>query len=254
MPAELSRSLIKNLDIFRQMPDAALDALLQAATVHRLTTGGTAFRQGETAERFFVLLHGNLKVVQNTSEGEQVVVRYVVPGEVFGIAHAMRRPNYPATALAVHESLVLSWASTEWDKFTTDNPHFAVNALQTVGQRLQDAQARIQQLSTEEVEQRVARAILRLVDQSGEQTEEGIVINFPITRQDIAEMTGTTLHTVSRLLSAWREKGVVKSGRKRIVVCILDDLIRLAEGPQSAAATKEKETAKPDTNTTVRQN
>lgn len=247
MPAELSRSLIKNLDIFRQMPDASLDTLLQAATVHRLATNDTAFRQGEAADRFFVLLHGNLKVIQNTTEGEQVVVRYVIPGEVFGIAHAMRRPHYPATALAVHESLVLSWSSSEWDKFTADNPHFAVNALQTVGRRLQDAQARIQQLSTEEVQQRVARAILRLVDQSGEQTDEGIVINFPITRQDIAEMTGTTLHTVSRLLSGWRDKGVVKSGRKRIVVCAMDDLIRLAEGPQAATTTKEVDAAKPKT-------
>lgn len=232
MPSELSRSLIKHLDLFRQMPDASLDALLQQAKVHRLNTNDTAFRQGETADRFFVLLHGNLKVVQTTAEGEQVVVRYVVPGEVFGIAHAMRKPHYPATALAVHESLVLSWESSEWDQFTLKNPHFAVNALQTVGQRLQDAHARIQQLSTEEVEQRVARAILRLVDQSGEQTDEGIVINFPITRQDIAEMTGTTLHTVSRLLSGWQQRGVVKSGRKRIVVCKVDDLIRMAEGPQ----------------------
>ncbi len=98
----------------------------------------------------------------------------------------------------------------------------------------------------------MARAILRLVDQSGEQTDEGIVINFPITRQDIAEMTGTTLHTVSRLLSAWRDKGVVKSGRKRIVVCAMDDLIRLAEGPQAATTTAEVAKTKPKTSS-VRQ-
>ncbi|MBP6019480.1 MAG: Crp/Fnr family transcriptional regulator [Burkholderiaceae bacterium] len=237
MPTKLSRSLIKNLDLFRRMSDDALDALLPLAQTHLLSTGDAAFRQGNNADHFYVLLHGNLKVVQSTPDGEQVVVRYVVPGEVFGIAHAMRRPTYPATAQAVHESLVLSWPSSTWDQFTADNPHFALNALQTVGQRLQDAHARIQQLSTEEVEQRVARAILRLVDQSGKETDEGIVINFPITRQEIAEMTGTTLHTVSRLLSGWRDRGLVKSGRKRIVVCALDELIRLAEGPQIAANT-----------------
>jgi CRP-like cAMP-binding protein len=78
----------------------------------------------------------------------------------------------------------------------------------------------------------VARAILRLVDESGEQTPEGIEIEFPITRQDIAELTGTTLHTVSRLLSAWKDRGLVSTGRKRVIVRSMDELIRLAEGPQ----------------------
>ncbi|WP_353147808.1 Crp/Fnr family transcriptional regulator [Pollutimonas bauzanensis] len=238
MPAQLSRSIIKNLDLFKSLPDAALDTILQTAQVCRLNTGDAAFRQGEVADRFFVLLHGHLKVVQITPDGEQIVVRYVSPGEVFGIARAMRRPNYPASTIAVQESLALSWPSTEWEQFTTTNPHFASNALQTVGQRLQDAHSRIQELSTEEVEQRVARAILRLVDQSGQQTPEGVMIDFPITRQDIAEMTGTTLHTVSRLMSAWKERGLVTSGRKRIVVCAIDDLIRLAEGPHAPATAR----------------
>lgn len=238
MPSQLSRTLIKNLELFRALPDEALDAALQHAQVRRLADGDTAFQQGEEATHFFVLLHGHLKVVQVTAEGEQVVVRYVNPGDVFGIARAMRRSHYPASTIAVQESIALAWPSSEWDQFVAGNPHFASNALQTVGQRLQDAHSRIRELSTEEVEQRVARAILRLVDQSGEETPEGIQINFPITRQDIAEMTGTTLHTVSRLLSAWKERGLVNSGRKRIVVCALDDLIRLAEGPATASASQ----------------
>ncbi|MGB6104001.1 MAG: Crp/Fnr family transcriptional regulator [Pusillimonas sp.] len=234
MPSQLSRSLIKNLELFKALPDAALDAALQSAQVCRLADGETVFQQGEEATRFFVLLHGHLKVVQITPEGEQVVVRYVNPGDVFGIARAMRRTHYPAATVAVQESIALAWPSSEWDQFIAGNPHFAVNALQTVGQRLQDAHSRIRELSTEEVEQRVARAILRLTDESGEKTDEGILINFPITRQDIAEMTGTTLHTVSRLLSAWKERGLVSSGRKRIVVSDLNELIRLAEGPHTA--------------------
>lgn len=240
MPSQLSRSLIKNLDIFRALSDADLDKVLQSAQTCRLAAGDAAYSQGDDATQFLVLLHGHLKVVQTTPEGEQVVVRYVNPGDVFGIARAMRRSHYPASAVAVQESLALAWPSTEWDQFISGNPHFAANALQTVGQRLQDAHTRIRELSTEEVEQRVARAILRLVDDSGEETAEGILINFPITRQDIAEMTGTTLHTVSRLLSAWKERGVVVSGRKRIVVRNLDELIRLAEDGRSEKSPKTK--------------
>ncbi|MBB5215474.1 Crp/Fnr family transcriptional regulator [Parapusillimonas granuli] len=232
MSSLLNRSLIKNLDLFRSLSEAELDQALKSAQSILLQEGSTVFTQGEAADRFFVLLHGHLKVVQVTPDGEQVTVRYVSPGEVFGIARAMRRSHYPATTLAVQESIVLAWPSSEWDQFIAGNPQFAFNALQTVGQRLQDAHSRIRELSTEEVEQRVARAILRLVDQSGAKTSEGIEISFPITRQDIAEMTGTTLHTVSRLLSQWKDRGLVNSGRKRITVRSLDELIRLAEGPQ----------------------
>ncbi len=228
--SDLPRTLIKNLDLFRSVADQDLDTVLQIAKTMRLLTGDAVFTQGQVAENFYILLHGHLKVVQTTNDGEQVTVRYVTPGEVFGIARAMRRPTYPAACVAVEESIVLSWPSSEWDHVIASNPQFAFNALQTVGQRLQDAHTRIQELSTEEVEQRVARCILRLVDASGEETDKGVSINFPITRQEIAEMTGTTLHTVSRLLSAWKERGLVDTGRKRVTVRRIDDLIRLAEG------------------------
>lgn len=238
MAANIPRSLVKNLQLFEAVPDDALEAILEKAHAMRLNAGDTVFQQGQKAEHFFILLHGHLKVMQTTPEGEQVMVRYVIPGEVFGIAKAMRRPSYPATSVAVEESIVLCWPSSEWDHFISRNPQFAVNALQTVGQRLQDAHTRIQELSTEEVEQRVARCILRLVDSSGEKTDEGVAINFPITRQEIAEMTGTTLHTVSRMLSAWKDRGLVETGRKRVIVRKMDDLIRLAEGAPAASATR----------------
>ncbi len=85
-------------------------------------------------------------------------------------------------------------------------------------------------MSTEQVEQRVARALLRLVNQTGRKTASGIEIDFPISRQDIAEMTGTTLHTVSRLLSAWEEKGIVTSGRQRVTIVDAHRLMVLSEG------------------------
>lgn len=232
---KLHRSLIQNMEMFRALSDDELDRTLEHAQPRRLLPGDAVYRQGELAGYFFILLHGTLKVVQATAEGEQVVVRFVSPGDVFGIARMMRRPDYPATVLAVQESLVLAWPSSEWERMVAANPQLTGNALQTVGQRLQSAHSRIRELSTEEVEQRVARAILRLLDQSGRASEEGrIEIDFPITRQDIAEMTGTTLHTVSRILSLWKERGIVENARKRVIVLQPDELIRYAEGAQGS--------------------
>lgn len=231
MPQKLDRSLIKHLAIFQSMSDEDLDAVLATASVRPLPEGAAAFRQGEAASAFFALLHGRLKVVQTTVDGQQVVVRHVGPGEIFGIARAMRRPDFPATAVAVVESLALAWPSSQWEAFIARSPMLAMNALQTVGQRLQDAHTRIRELSTEEVERRVAHALLRLVRQAGRKTEEGILIDFPVTRQDIAEMTGTTLHTVSRVMTAWEAKGLVASARRKVVVKDAHRLQVLAERP-----------------------
>lgn len=86
------------------------------------------------------------------------------------------------------------------------------------------------ELATERVEQRVANAVLKLVNQTGKQTELGLLIDFPISRQDLSEMTGTTLHTVSRLLSAWETAGLITSRNQRITVIEAHKLMLLASG------------------------
>jgi CRP-like cAMP-binding protein len=101
--------------------------------------------------------------------------------------------------------------------------------MQTIGQRLEEAHTRIREMSTQEVERRVAHAVLRLAGQAGKKEGAGVRIDFPISRQDIAEMTGTTLHTVSRILSAWEAKGLVEGGRQKLLVSDVEGLTALAD-------------------------
>jgi CRP/FNR family transcriptional regulator, nitrogen oxide reductase regulator len=84
-------------------------------------------------------------------------------------------------------------------------------------------------MATERVERRIAHAVLRLARQAGRRVEEGVQIEFPLSRQDIAEMTGTTLHTVSRTMSAWEQAGLIDGGRQRIVIKDPHALVRIAE-------------------------
>ena len=143
---------------------------------------------------------------------------------------ALGRTTYPATAVAVVDSIALVWPSAAWPRLIAKHPALAVNTLQTVGSRLQEAHTRVVEMSTEQVEQRVAHALLRLAQQGGRKVESGVKIDFPISRQDVAEMTGTTLHTVSRILSAWEDRGLVEGGRQRIVIRDPHKLFLLAEG------------------------
>lgn len=227
---QLDRSLIRDLAVFAAVPAADLDFILATASARRYAEGAAAYHQGEAATSFFLLLHGRMKAVQTTPDGQQIVVRHVDPGDLFGLAMAMRRPTYPASVLAVTESLALAWPDSQWSALTARVPALAANAMATMGERLQEAHTRIRELATEAVERRVAHALLRLVRQAGRKTDDGILIDFPLTRQDIAEMTGTTLHTVSRLMSAWEARGLVASQRRQVTVRDPHKLVLIADG------------------------
>ena len=227
---KIDRTVVRSLSLFDRMSDEDLDRLLAHATARRVVQGDAVFEQGEQAANFFLLLHGRLKVTQVTEDGQQIIVRVVHPGDLFGFAKALQRSDYPGTARAVAESVILAWPTDLWPQFVEQNPRLAVSAMQTIGQRLEEAHTRIREMSTQEVERRVAHAVLRLSRQAGRKEEHGVRIDFPISRQDIAEMTGTTLHTVSRILSAWESRGLVEGGRQKLLIRDLPGLSSLAEG------------------------
>lgn len=208
---------------------ADIEALLAPAHSARFPKNFEVFGQDEDAHQFFLLLSGHIRVVRTTPDGEQVIARYINEGELFGIAVAMGRSTYPASAVAAVDCVVLSWPNGVWQDLQSRFPGFGANAYQTIGARLQDTQSRVVEMSTRQVEQRIASAVMRLVQQSGRKTAVGIEIDFPITRQDIAEMTGSTLHTVSRLMSAWEDEGIVRSGRQKVTVTNPHALMLVAE-------------------------
>ena len=228
--SRLDRSLIAGLPVFDGLAAGDLDRILEAARSVRVAKEESVFDQDAEAQAFFLLLDGRVRVVKTTPDGQQVIMRYIVPGELMGIAQALGRTTYPASAIAVGDCVVLSWPGRLWAEFAAAYPSFGANTYRTVGTRLDDVQTQVVEMATQQVEQRVAHALLRLARQAGRKTEDGILIDFPISRQDIAEMTGTTLHTVSRLLTAWEEKGLVRSGRQRVSVVEPHRLLLIAEG------------------------
>ena len=215
---KLDESLLTGLPPFSRLSRAEIREILDAATPRRYPEGEAVFGEGLPVERFFLLLDGHIRVVRTSPEGEQVIALHIPPGQLFGIAPALGLDTYPATAVCASESLALSWPMRLWAVFAAKHDGFATETYRTVGVRLGEFRDRVTELATQAVERRVAGALLRLANQSGRQLPEGIEIAFPVTRGDIAEMTGTTLHTVSRLLAAWERDGIVASTRRHIVV------------------------------------
>lgn len=223
------RPAIAALPPFEGLSPADLDVVLAHARTMRYPRDSAVFEQDAPATSFFLLLEGHVRVARITPEGEQVTSRYTNEGEMFGLGVAMGQATYPATAIAAVDCVALAWPASAWPILSQRFPGFATFAYRTIGDWLQETHTQMQQLVTAQVEQRVAGALLRLIRQAGRKTAKGIEIDFPITRQDIAEMTATTLHTVSRLMSAWEEKGIVASGRQKVTIIDPHALMLIAE-------------------------
>jgi CRP-like cAMP-binding protein len=215
---KLDKTLIADLPLFAGFEARALENILERAHAVHYPKGKVVFSQNENAQSFFLLLHGRLRVTQVTPQGEQIVVRFVNPGDLFGIALAIGRTTYPGTATAAADSLALLWPSAAWPEIMSEYPSLAANAMRMVGSRLQEAHQRVRELSTEDVERRLAHTVLKLAQDAGVAKKSGVEIDFPVSRQDLAEMTASTLHTVSRIISSWEASGILEGGRQRVAI------------------------------------
>ena len=224
----LDVSLIKDLPPFEGIDEDALQTLINQASARHYKKDTSIFAQDAEADAFFILLDGYVRVVKLTPDGEQFIARYIPSGELFGIAPAIGQIVYPANAVAAVDCVALSWPTPLWQSVVEKHPGFATNIYGTVGKRLAETRELMIEMATAKVEIRVANAVAKLASQSGRQVKDGLLIDFPISRQDISDMTGTTLHTVSRLLSRWEEQGLVKCGRQKIVVSDIATLARLS--------------------------
>ncbi len=229
-------SALANSVLFCGLPADALRDIARAGKVKRVAKGATVFEQRAVADRLFILLQGRVKAIQSTVDGQQVTARFLNPGDPFGCVALMAAGTYPVTTVAEVDSVVAGWNAALMLRFAHQYPMIAMNALKYVGGQLRDTQSRLQEAMTERIEQRIAHALLRLLRQSGRKTAEGIEIDFPISRQDIAEIAGSRLFTVSRTLSKWQLDGVIKSGRRRITVVAPHRLMMIAEKSPSDSA------------------
>ena len=233
-------SLVSSLPIFADLSAGEIDDILRDARPLRFPKDATIFEQGQEARSFYLLLNGRVRAQRLTPAGEQVVIRFIGPGEMFGVAMAIGHDAYPAMAIAIVDSLVLAWPNGVWPRLLARHPSLGVHTMQTLGARLQESQARLMEMSTQEVERRIAHTLLRLLDQGGRVTNDGTLIDFPISRKDIAQMVGATLHTVSRIMSAWESRGLVSSGRRKVVVRDRSKLSRLADRPDESSTVRDE--------------
>jgi CRP-like cAMP-binding protein len=227
--AESPAHLLVSIDLFDQISIQDLDEIASTAKQRNYKKNTYLFHQGDPARRFCVLVKGKVKLTQLTEDGQQIILRYVSPGEAFAVIAVLSKIPYPVTATAVNQVSVLAWEDDVMLNLMHKYPQLAINSLSILANRIQEFQDRFRELATERVERRVARALTRLASQTGRKLEHGILIDITLTRQDLAEMTGTTLYTVSRILSQWEKDGLVSSQREQVTILAPHQLVVIAE-------------------------
>jgi CRP-like cAMP-binding protein len=224
------QEIVRQSSLFRDASPAAFAQVLGMSVSRSVEEDGYFFMQGDPAPHAYVLLSGRVKMLQITPNGQQITLRIMTPGQTYGGVALLNPPDgYPATAQAVENSTAMAWSTAQLRELAAKEPSISLNTMQLMHGYITELQDRQQALVSERVEQRIARVLLKLAAQSGKKVEEGILIDMPLTRQDVAEMSGTTLFTVSRTLNEWERNGLLKIGREKVIIREPHGLVRIAD-------------------------
>jgi CRP-like cAMP-binding protein len=192
------------------------------------------FLEGEPAQAFHLVARGKIKVVQSSPDGQEVLLHVFERGGIIGALPTIDEGTYPASAISLEPAVTYFVTAADFSDFMLDHPSITRSLLRFATRMLQSSHRRLRELATERVERRVARSLARLASQLGVEQDDEIVIQAPLSRQDLADMSGTTLFTISRTLKEWQRQGIVRAGRKKVVILQPHRLIEIAEDlPQS---------------------
>ena len=228
---EISPKDLHQVVVFENATDDDLKLILQNSITRSIEESSFFFFQGDTAEYLYILTSGQVKLMQSNPNGQQVNLRTIYPWQMFGALGAVRaEATYPASAQALENCTALAIPSKFLHSMLETRPYLSFDLMKLMTSYIQEMQVRYRELATERVEQRVANALIRLAAQSGIKSEKEAGIELSFSRQDVAEMTGSTLYTISRLLSEWERQGIVKTGREKIKILVPHGLVRIAEG------------------------
>lgn len=230
MSARQIAAFLRDAPVFDQVPAGEVDALAGLATEHAHRAREYVFMEGDASRWLWVVKSGHVKILRHSRTGRDVVLELLGPGEIFGGVAVIERRPYPATAQATEATVVLRIPADPVIALAERHPAFIRELALMIGRRLRSAHDSVKSLAVDPVEARLAAALLRLAEREGTRGAEGVTLPFPLTRQSLADMTGTTVETAIRVVSRWLKAGTLADLDGRLVLTDVDGLRVLAEG------------------------
>jgi CRP-like cAMP-binding protein len=210
-------SIVERPPLFSGIPAADYAAISAVARVKEFPRGEMLYTEGDSVRQVLLLTSGFAKINQLGPGGTEVILRFCAPGDVLGAVGMFSNGRHCTAAQAFRACRALVWEAPAFDALLKRSPALQQNLVGILVEDLRELQERFREVATERVGPRVARQLLRLLAKIGQPVNGTVEVG--LSREELAQMTGTTLFTVSRLLSAWEAEGVVKPRRQAVAVC-----------------------------------
>lgn len=182
------------------------------------------FSEGDPSEWLYIVTDGKVKITKLSHDGKEIILEIIAPRDFFGGLAVLRGFPYPANAVAMEDTKLLKISRSNLMRVLDRFPNLMYCMAQQVGDRMKESHETLKNIALERVEARIASLLLKLSDKTGNKTDDGFVIDMKLTKQDIAEMVGTTVETSIRTMSKFKKLGILSEKNNRIVIKKLDKL------------------------------
>jgi len=222
------RTLFERPPLFSGILPGEYSDIASAGRIREFSRGEILYIEGEPVRQVLLLTSGLVKITKLGLSGTEVILRLGGPGDVLAAADPFCTGAHRTTAQAFRSCRALVWEAAVFKTLVSPFPVLQQNIARILVAHLMELEERFREIATEKVGTRVARQLVRLLEQIGQPIDGAVEIG--VSREELAQMTGTTLFTVSRLFSAWEGLGLVKPRREAVVICDIDSLRAIAEG------------------------
>lgn len=226
---DLRLQILSRVPFFAGLKHEDLEQINRLFREHGYSPEETICFAGDPAEHLFVVADGRVKLMHHSLSGKNVLLDMLTPGEFFGSLSTLGDDVYPDTAQAQTQTCVLVINANDFRQILEKHPKTALKVVDIMAARLRTAHERVRQLSALSTEGRIANLLLILSKKFGISSDVGLLIQSPLTRDDLAAMTGTTTETASRVMSQFQKDGLIQTGRKWVSIIDQPALERIAE-------------------------
>lgn len=208
----------KKSKIFSTLKDNELKRISTLFGKINLKKDEYIFNEGDDSEWFYLVAKGRVKIVKHTIMGKDVILEVMLPGDIFGGIAVLDKKPYPASAKAMEQATVIRINRQNLLKIMDEYPILKLEIVKYFSERLRDAHEMLKNIATERVEKRIASLLLKLSEKIGIEDGDYKKIDFTLTRQEIADMVGTTVETCIRTMSKFQKLGLTRSSGGRIFI------------------------------------
>lgn len=220
---------LRAIPVYRRLGEDDLRMLAGVSETRLYQKGERIFAEGDPADHFHMIVRGRAKIFRATPAGKDLILTLLGPGDPVGAVAVYMNSPFPATAEALEDTVLLSIPSSSFYELLDRSPSLVRGLLLGMTQRLMELTGRLAQLTGTKVESRFARLFVKLAEETGKEREDGVLVPVRLSRQELADLTGTTIETCIRIMSRWNKEGLVQTRDAGFVVGDPDELERLAE-------------------------